>query len=270
MLSRLKKMFRPLRPVVLALRYGRQRLSPRESYADDFEDVAAELLLGGVQRFVDVGANDGLSCSNTARAALAGARGLCFEPNPAEFQRLRGFYRLAARVECVPEGLSDRAGTVELRCDGLLSAVTVTEDAGLTQHLAEHRSREDVVVSVRVDRLSAWLDRRPGFAASDLLSLDVEGHELSVLQGIDWARHPKPARCLIVETHADSETRSWRHRDFDQIAGLLAGHGYLKLAASRNNTFWLHRDERVDSRLAAAKDRLPHYAWFPDEHPGTP
>jgi FkbM family methyltransferase len=263
MQSWLKKLLLPLRPVVLALRYGRQRWQPRASYADDFEDVAAALLLGGVKQFVDVGANDGLSCSNTALAALAGARGLCFEPNPAEFQRLRGFYRLASRVECIPEGLSDRAGTVELRCDGLLSAVTGTEDAGLTNLLAEHRSREDVVVSVRVDRLSAWLDRRPGFAASDLLSLDVEGHELSVLQGIDWTRHPKPARCFIVETHAGSETRQWRHRDFDQIASVLAGHGYRKLAASRNNTFWIHRDDLVDSRLAAAESRLPHYEWFP-------
>jgi len=270
MQSRLKKLLLPLRPVVLAMRYGRHRLRPRESYADDGEDIAAALLLGGVGRFVDIGANDGLSCSNTALAALHGARGLCFEPNPAEFKRLNAFYRLVSRVECIPQALSDQAGVVELRSDGLLSAITGTEDAGLTKLLAEHRSPADVLITVPMDRLSAWLDRRPGFAASDLLSLDVEGHELNVLQGIDWARHPKPARCFIVETHAQGVNRQWRHRDFDRIAALLAGRGYRKLAASRNNTFWLHRDDVVDSRLAVTRNRLPHYVWFQDEHPNTP
>lgn len=262
MQSRLKEILRPFRPAVLASRYCWHRLGSRETYADDFEDVAAAVLLGGVKRFVDVGANDGVTCSNTVLAALHGARGLCFEPNPADFARLIGFYRWAKRIECIPAGLSDAAGTVELRCDGLLSAVTATEDAGLAKHLAEFRGQGALVISVPVDRLSDWLARRPEFRACDVLSIDVEGHELNVLRGIDWVRHPKPARCLIVETHSSGGTRQWRHRDFDEIADLLARNGYRKLAASRNNTFWLHGDDLLDSRIGAAKNRLPHYEWF--------
>jgi FkbM family methyltransferase len=240
-------------------------LKPRASYADDAEDAAAAVLLGRVERFIDVGANDGISCSNTLLAALHGARGLCFEPNPADYLRLRGLYRWARRIECLPLGLSDREGVVELRCDGLLSAIPATEDTGLTQLLATHQQAGAPMTKVRVEPLSTWLDRRPDFQASDLLSLDVEGHELSVLHGVDWVRHPKPARLFIVETHAHGAERQWRHRDFDAIAGLLAGQGYEKLAASRNNTFWLHRQDRVASRLAAAKKHFPHYTWFHDE-----
>jgi len=257
-----------LRPVMLLGRYGWQRWMPKKTYADDLEDVAAEILLGGVSRFIDVGANDGTSCSNTALAAMHGARGLCFEPNPADYERLRGFYRWNRRIECIPVGLSERSGELQLRSDGLLSALTVTEDAGLTQLLAEHRRTDAPVVSIRVERLMDWLDRRPEFQTSDLLSLDVEGHELNVLRGTDWNRHSKPARCFVIETHGLGKERQWRHRDFDEIAALLDRQGYEKLAASRNNTIWLHREDRHESRLVAAKNRCPQYTWFSDEHPG--
>jgi FkbM family methyltransferase len=263
---RIKQLFNPLRPAALTARYCWLRFKPGTSYADDFEDIAATMLLGGVERFVDVGANNGYSCSNTALAAMRGARGLCFEPSPIDFKRLRGFYRWAKRIECIPEGLSDTAGMVQLRCDGLLSAVTATEDVGLTNLLTGFYRHNASVISIHVDRLSAWLARRPDFAASDLLSIDVEGHELSVLRGIDWIRHPKPARCLIVETHANGKTRQWRHRDFDEIAALLARQGYRKMAASRNNTIWLHEEDLLDLRVREAKTRLPHYLWFYDEH----
>jgi FkbM family methyltransferase len=220
------------------------------------------MLLGGIARFIDVGANDGISCSNTALAALRGARGLCFEPNPAAYSRLAGFYCCATRVDCIAQGLSDGGGEVELRCDGLLSAITATEDLALTALLADFNHDDAPLIRIPVERLGTWLDRRPEFQGCDLLSIDVEGHELNVLRGIDWDRHPKPARCLVIETHAHGVDRHWRHRDFDAIEDLLARHGYHKLAASRNNTFWLHREDRLDSAIGATKTRFHHYTWF--------
>lgn len=220
------------------------------------------MLLGGIKRFIDVGANNGISCSNTVLAALRGASGLCFEPNPADYARLCGFYCFATRIECIAEGLSDVGGTVEMRCDGLLSAITATEDSALTELLTEFSQRDAPVIKIHVQRLGIWLDRRPQFQRCDLLSVDVEGHELSVLRGVDWKRHPKPARCIIIETHAYAENRRWRHRDFDAIDTLLGQQGYCKLAASRNNTVWLHCEDRLDARIAAAKIRCPDYTWF--------
>lgn len=251
-----------LRPAVFAGRYLRHRLKPCASYADDHEDVVASLLLDGIRLFIDVGANDGVSCSNTALAALRGARGLCFEPNPVAYLRLANFYRLTPRIECIAQALSDREGTVELRCDGLLSAITATEDVALTALLAEFNQPDAPVITVPVERLGVWLDRREEFQRCDLLSIDVEGHELCVLRGTDWERYPKPARCIIIETHADGGNRQWRHRDFDPIDALLAQHGYCRVAASRNNTFWLHCEDRIDARVAAAKARFSHYTWF--------
>jgi len=252
-----------LRPAYYWARHLRHRLVPRATYAADSEDVAAGLLLGGIARFIDVGANDGISLSNTALLAVRGARGLCFEPNPADFRRLREFYRWSRRIECVEEGLSDVSGSKELRSDGLLSAVTETEDPGLTKLLVRFTRTDAPLTTIRVATLSTWLDRRPDFQACDLLSIDVEGHELKVLGGIDWRRHPKPARCLIIETHSHGDQSSWLHRDYGAIDGLLVQQGYVKVAANQNNTFWLHREDRDERRLAEARRRFPGFTWFP-------
>lgn len=258
----LNKLRRKLRPINYTAQYLWHRLKPRVSYANDSEDLIAWMLLGGIARFIDVGANDGISGSNTALAALRGARGLCFEPNPADYALLAGFYRCATHIQCIQEGLSDTSGMVDLRCDGSLSAITATEDTGLTTLLAAFNRPDAPVITIPVERLSVWMDRHPEFQRCDLLSIDVEGHELSVLNGVDWERHPKPARCLVIETHADGGDRHWRHRDFDAIAALLALHGYSKLAASQNNTFWLHREDWLEARIAVTKTRFPHYTWF--------
>lgn len=255
-------LWRGLRPAVFGARYLRHRLKPKASYADDLEDVVAWQLLDGIERFIDVGANDGISCSNTALAAMRGASGLCFEPNPGAYSRLAALYRFVPRLECIARGLSDAGGTAELRCDGLLSAITATEDVALTALLTDFTQSDAPVISVPVDRLDVWMERRSKFQLCDLLSIDVEGHELSVLRGVEWMRRPKPARCIIIETHAHGGERQWRHRDFDAIEALLAQYGYGRIAASRNNTFWLHREDCVGSRIAAAKSRAPHYIWF--------
>lgn len=249
-------------PALLPFRYIRRRLFSRDTYAADYEDLAAWIMLGGVKSFVDVGANDGISGSNTFLFALRGAAGLCFEPDPANYAQLTGMYRCHRRIRCVAEGMSDATGQVAMRCDGLLSTITATEDAGLNSLLAGWRSGEASEVKIAVNTLAHWFSSQPAFVGCDVLSIDVEGHELNVLRGIDWTATPKPARCLIVETHANGVACSWSHRDLDAMFELLAAHDYQQVAKSANNTFWLHADDIVASRLAAAKIRFPRYQWM--------
>lgn len=246
-----------------ACRYIVHRCFPRGSHADHQEDRVVCALLGRVRTFMDVGANDGLSSSNTALMAFRGARGICFEPNPDVFLRLKSFYQWTKRVECVPEGLSEKRGSLPLRCDGLLSAMPVTEDGNLVRLLAKFRQENECLVEVPVSRLSDWLSKRPDFIGCDLISIDVEGHELNVLRGVDWSIHPKPCRAFIIETHAMHEGQDvWRHRDYGAIAELLVAHGFHKISASRNNTIWLHEADLNKELTAKAKAVAPDFTWF--------
>jgi len=63
----------------------------------------------------DVGANIG---NKAAQFLAKGARVICFEPQPACVERLRGRFGSDSRVAIVPKGLADQAGKLTLSiCD---------------------------------------------------------------------------------------------------------------------------------------------------------
>ena len=75
-----------------------QRAFPRPSYSQYGEDEILSDLLGPIDAVVDIGANDGVSGSNTFLFVLRGARALLFEPIPEIFAVLRDFTAGAANV----------------------------------------------------------------------------------------------------------------------------------------------------------------------------
>jgi hypothetical protein len=79
-----------------------------------------------------------------------------------------------------------------------------------------------------------WLNCYPEFYQCDLVSLDIEGHELQALQGIDFGKfHTK---CFIIETMGD------KHHQFQAINSLLKEKGYQLLIQNSLNTFWFCQD----------------------------
>ena len=90
------------------LRYAVETVRRRPSYAQAREDVLVKELVGDIDWFVDIGAHDGISGSNTFRFALDGARGLCLEPVRDTFTKLRWLHLLNDRVTTIRLGVSDQ------------------------------------------------------------------------------------------------------------------------------------------------------------------
>jgi hypothetical protein len=67
-----------------------------------------------------------------------------------------------------------------------------------------------------------------------LLSIDTEGHDLSVLRGLDFDRFQP--RVIITET--DDETEPDKRE-------LLVDHGYRLVHGVGVNTIWLHSDRAL-------------------------
>ena len=78
----------------------------------------------------------------------------------------------------------------------------------------------------------------------DLLSVDVEGHELNVLRSIPFETYD--FRVIIVETHQMNARGEyvWKHRDFIQINEFLLMHGYNPIWKTIGNTLYVRRIER--------------------------
>lgn len=220
------------------LRYMRARLGAESSFAQYGEDLLIRRLVPDVRFFIDIGANDGISGSNSFYFALRGASGICLEPVSEPFRKLRSLYSLRRDVVCRQLAVSDREAETEIVAADYYSFLPETEDSthsSLSKCWGLLEPKPEWVI------LKPFLHAIAGVQVPsivDLLSVDVEGHELNVLRSIPFDKYK--FRCIVVETHLDLEgKRVWQHRDLSSINGLLAGFGYEAVSASNANTLYM-------------------------------
>lgn len=163
---------------------------------------------GGI--FVEVGANDGLSQSNTwFLEYYQGWTGLLIEPVPSLANMAQRFRR--SPVAAVALGGWDSDGQV----------LRLAENDLITS--AVRWSGTDREIEVPVRSLSSLLDEY-GLGQVDFFSLDVEGFEKQVLDGIDFQRH-RPDY-ILVETESIDDVRARLDTDY-RFIDALSVHDYL-------------------------------------------
>ena len=151
--------------------------------------------------FVEVGAYDGETYSNTSCLADLGWRGLYIEPIPASCERCRQRHAANSRVAVLQCAIGAEDGTATVWQNGPCSTLSDDEHA--------LNMREGVVLEAEIQRLEVPLRRldgvleeaaiAPGF---ELLVVDVDGSEEAVFAGLNLARW-RP-RFLLVELVEDS------------------------------------------------------------------
>jgi FkbM family methyltransferase len=186
------------------------------SFSQHGEDVRLLGLLrdaGAKGPYVDVGCNHPFRLSNTYLLYLNGWRGLCVDPLPrfeAKFKR----YRVNDIFDCVAVG----EGEGELPLYEFESDVLTTLDRELAEAYQGIGHRLLRKTKIKVRTLNSLLESHRMLPPLALLSLDIEGHELSALHSIDldyW--HPQFI-CIEALT-ADGRTN-------DAAIEYLAQNGY--------------------------------------------
>ena len=217
------------------------RLPPRAPSQHGEELVIWEFFAG--QRrgfFVEIGAYDGVTFSNTYFLEAAGWNGILVEANPSRFQECR---KQRPHSRCV------QGAVVGKRANGAVKLVVPAGEDGLdtlsyVQTTAEHRRRVSQLARVlhAIEIPSLTMDEllEAHNASVQLVSIDVEGGELSVLQGMDITRwHPE---LLIVEDNTEGKDPS--------IGNYLQRFGYVERMCINQNVFFTHAgDNRPLRRL---------------------
>jgi FkbM family methyltransferase len=219
------------------LTYTQNQRSPQSTYAQLQEDIVIQALIGTVDKFIDVGAYDGIKYSNTFLFALQGAKGLCFEPVKSTFFKLERLYLFNPRVECINEGISNAEKTLEIKSYGPLSSIDETKNPRHRELVKFDENAPSQTITVRP--LNSWLSKYSDLWHPDVISIDVEGHELQVLKGIDFSR--LTTKCWVIETH-HSLSELWIHQDYDEINQTLESFGYQAVLKNKYNTFWLKKE----------------------------
>lgn len=176
--------------------------------------------------FVELGANDGVTQSNTYWLERErGWRGLLVEPalnRYFDLRRNRSPENDFACAACVPFGYVDQFvamhyGNLMSRARELDSDLADPEQHFVRAQLSLSEEEESVVFGALARPLQDLLDNADAPRVVDFLSLDVEGSELAVLQGIDHKR--TRFRFMLIEC-----------RDLSPLSAYLEGHGYRYLA----------------------------------------
>ncbi len=142
--------------------------------------------------FVEIGAHNGISFSNTKFFEELGWKGICIEPIPEVFEELRN----NRTCICVQGCVSDFTGKdVFLKLEGepeMLSGLISKYDPRHLERvnkevLTRSFGEEPQIIEVECYLLNELLEENSFFHV-DYLSIDTEGGELDILKTIDFER----------------------------------------------------------------------------------
>lgn len=185
--------------------------------------------------FVDVGAHDGYSWSNTWGLSMLGWAGIMFEPLPALYGQLSRLYKGDTKIVCSPLAVTNFVGKTKLYLAGKSLPTTDRETAerspwGYVYHVEDYLEVDCVTLD------SYFTEHQVG--KIDVLSIDVEGGEPDVLRGVDL-RKWQPT-LLIVETH-EGHPEAKRTYHVGITDELVLGTGiYTKIQHDGINTVYLN------------------------------
>lgn len=193
------------------LRWVKQRLSLGRPYELTFREVVAKeyefytKYIKEGMKIIDVGAHTGENMAIFSR--LTGPMGhvYCFEPIPPTYERLSKVVHAMGKknVRLFHLALDRTKGVVNMQYFGFeKSSLSRLQYLGSPKTLGNRNEGENQEIgelfSVRTETLDAMINKLE-IDYVDLLKIDVEGHEINVLEGARSAFTEKRIRCCIFE-----------------------------------------------------------------------
>lgn len=179
--------------------------------------------------FLEVGANDGISFSNTlALEKLYNWKGVLIEPVPELYDLCCKFRSKSIVVNAAlgPRG-SDHT-TQKMLANDLHSSVLINDsNEKIKKHVEieekNYSFQPSKIINVHVRELSKLIDDI-GLLEFDLMIIDVEGYEEQLLDGLDFNRH-KP-KYILIETSKLKKIKHLLSENY-QLIESFQPHDYL-------------------------------------------
>ncbi|CAN5127183.1 hypothetical protein BH09PAT1_BH09PAT1_6150 [soil metagenome] len=205
----------------------------RKSYSQKGEDLIIDKLLNYRKKgfYVDVGANDPDRFSNTKRFYLKGWKGINIEPVKKNYAN---FLVKRKRDINLNIGVGDRSSSLtfyEFLPDALSTFSKSTADNYKKQGY-------DFIGSsiIKVETLAEILHKHLAEKSIDLLSVDVEGFDLKVLQGNNWDIFRPKVICVESVVHDITGSNKLERKDIHKF---LVDKGYEKRFDNNLNSIYM-------------------------------
>jgi FkbM family methyltransferase len=212
-------------------------MTTEQSYSQFGEDrVLADLFPKDyVGSYIDIGSADPILMSNTYLLYQQGWRGICIDPVPKH---------IAAHEERRPDDIALRLAIGDADLEVLfyenqdcpsVSTTVPTEAAKMMQETINISAYE-----VQMKTMASLIDQMHLNPAPDLLSIDVEGNERAVLEGIPFEQGWLPSVIIIEACYP--RTRIPSHEEWEHI---LTSAGYVLYRTVGVNNIYLLGDPKA-------------------------
>lgn len=169
--------------------------------------------------FLDCGANDGRTLSNTHALALLGWSGICVEPAPIAFSKLVQLYQDRPDIRCVNAAITTRDGPIDFYDSGThlrqgdtsLLSTTRPEELARWRKSGEQFTKT-TVRGITFRTLMEGCGYGIGLPALDFITIDAEGADYSILSQIDLAAVGCRLLCVEVNGKDDSKFAEYAAR----------------------------------------------------------
>jgi FkbM family methyltransferase len=207
-------------------------MEPQNHYAQFGEDkILNDIFHKKVGTCVEVGGFDGVTGSNSYFFEKLGWRCVVVEPMPDFCEKIRA----VRNCEVVEIAASENVGEVEFYvAEGVETLSTIQKD---DNHFARIKSLSDKGIRkiiVKTARLDDILLER-GITTIDFLTIDVEGHELSVLAGMSFSKISP--RIVIIEDNS--------HGLDPQVKKFMQSVAYVRFKKTGCNDWYAKKDDEL-------------------------
>lgn len=195
------------------------------------------LPLGDSDFFVDVGAHNGVSISNSYPFIKKGWRCISVEPNPYIFKDLKKNLKdYKDKVTFVQRAVSDKKGTAKFYFDkkGFLASrkkgSKSDKKKGMRSTIQPMLFHEmsNTYITVKVDTLTHILKEAKAPKDIAIISIDTEGMDYEVVKGLDIKKY-KP-RVILTEDYVKTKDMKYK---------LLREMGYKHINQDGINSVWI-------------------------------
>lgn len=210
------------------------------SYSQCGEDLIVSYLLNMMKisrpSYLDIGAHHPTYLSNTYLFYQRGCRGVCVEPDPDLFKKIK-HKRNGDR--CLNVGVGAGGAEMTKMDFYIMSSRTLNTfskaEAERYQSYGNQKIKQVIpipVISVN-DIIKKYFASAPNF-----VSLDVEGLDFQIIQSIDFANYRPDVFCIETLSYTEDRTE----RKLNEIIDLMHQNRYVTYADTYINTIFVEQD----------------------------
>jgi len=220
------------------------RKKSKDSYSQKGEDLIVNFIFNVLKikhpTYIDIGAYDPIKLSNTYLFYQQGSHGICIEPDPELFKKIKKKRR---RDICLNMGVGTSLENKKSNFYILSSRVLNTFSKQEADYLEKTTNQKvERIIEIPLLPLTKILQKYFSDKTPNFVSLDTEGYDFKILQSLNLNKFRPEVFC--VETLIYTENKDEQKRN--EIIKFMIDNNYMIHADTYINTIFVDRNKWIN------------------------